>query len=58
MLKYAAVLFLFFSSISFAETVYLKNGTVLKGVIVEMNQTDLIIDTAENGQSHGQALHR
>jgi hypothetical protein len=33
-----------------AETVKLKNGTVLKGVIVEMNQTDLVIDTAEMGR--------
>ncbi|WP_218110205.1 hypothetical protein [Oligoflexus tunisiensis] len=33
-----------------AETVKLKNGSVLKGVIVEMNQTDLVIDTAEMGR--------
>jgi hypothetical protein len=38
------------SGSAFAETVKLKNGTVLKGVIVEMNQTDLIIDTAEMGR--------
>lgn len=33
-----------------AETVKLKNGSVLKGVIVEMNPTDLVIDTAEMGR--------
>ncbi|HYX34924.1 MAG TPA: hypothetical protein VE954_17645 [Oligoflexus sp.] len=38
------------SSPALAETVKLKNGTVLKGVIVEMNQNDLIIDTAEMGR--------
>ncbi len=38
------------SSSAFAEVVKLKNGSVLKGVIVEMNQTDLIIDTAEMGR--------
>jgi hypothetical protein len=42
--------FLMISGSLMAETVKLKNGTVLKGVIVEMNQTDLVIDTAEMGR--------
>lgn len=33
-----------------AETVRLKNGTVLNGAIVQMTETDLTIDTADMGQ--------
>ncbi len=44
------ILSLLISNCAFSETVKLKNGSVLKGVIVEMNQSDLIIDTAEMGR--------
>jgi hypothetical protein len=37
-------------SIVFAETINLKNGSVIKGSIVEMNETDIIIDTSDLGQ--------
>jgi hypothetical protein len=48
-LLFIATLFMISEAVM-AETVRLKNGTVLKGVIVEMNQTDLVIDTAEMGR--------
>ena len=39
-----------FSSTSNAETINLKNGSSIKGSIVEMNETEIIIDTADMGR--------
>lgn len=33
-----------------AETIKLKNGSVVQGSIVEMNETDVVVDTADMGQ--------
>lgn len=35
---------------SYAESILLKNGTIIKGAIVEMNETDATVDTADMGR--------
>ncbi len=38
------------SSVALTETIILKNGTVLKGSIIQMTENDVTIDTADLGQ--------
>jgi hypothetical protein len=44
------IILLLRSNLLLAETVRLKNGTVVRGAIVQMNETDLTVDTADMGQ--------
>ena len=49
-MKILLLVILLMSQSAWGETVELKNGTVLKGVIVSMDENDLVIDTAEMGR--------
>lgn len=46
----ATGLLLVSSAWSYAESILLKNGTTIKGSVVEMNETDATVDTADMGR--------